>query len=164
MLAATFAHRLGQLQSWVLRRFHGLAVLHAELGQDRLQELGLPHRHVARLVITLDFHAEAVLELTEIGHLKALTQRTLGRREQIHVVAREDEVVDVEHHEHHGRAVTLEVHAVVHLALGEADLAHEVVDGLVPHARRLLEAVQRALELAHMVGYLGSTNPSGCFM
>lgn len=150
VLAATVAYALDQLQSGVLRCLHSLSLLHAKLGQDRMQKLGLPHWYVPRLAITLDFHAKAVLELAEIGHLEALDQRSLGRREQIHVVAREDEVVDIENHEDHGLVASLDVHAVVRLTLGESDLAHELVDGLVPHARRLLETVQRALELAHV--------------
>ena len=119
-MVSSQACSLAVLQSYSLTvlQSYSLTVLHAELVSMRQTKFLQSILTITRLVIVLDFHAEVVLEFTEIGHLE----------------------------------------------LGETDLAHEIVDGLVPHTRRLLETVQRALELAHMVRGLVSTNSSVCFM
>lgn len=109
-------------------------IVHAKLRQDRAQELGLSHRYGARLVITLKSHDETVLELAKIEHLEALTQCMLLSSQAYYVVAREDKIVVVKSHKHRGSTFTLDVHAVIHLALVDSDLAHKVVDGLIPHA------------------------------
>ena len=44
VLASSFAHGLGKLESWILRRSDGFAVLHNKLYQNIACELDLPHR------------------------------------------------------------------------------------------------------------------------
>ena len=78
MLAFLVTYILGELQTAILRRLHWLAVIHSELGQHGLEKLGLSHSHYSSLTVVLDFHAEKVIELTEIRHFETCAQRHLG--------------------------------------------------------------------------------------
>lgn len=95
MLAFAFTHVLCQVESGILWCLHGLAIMHTKLGQNGLEKLGLPHRHLASLMVAFDFHDEKILELTQIRHLKSIAQRTLGRIEELVIAACDYKVIDV---------------------------------------------------------------------
>ena len=57
----------------------------------------------------------------------------------------------MEHYKPHYLVATLDVDALIYLALGEADLVHELVNNLISHARRLLHSVKRTFYLSRMV-------------
>ena len=53
VLTAAFTHVLSQLESKVFWCFRGLAVMRFKIGHDRLEKLGLSHRHMSYLMIAL---------------------------------------------------------------------------------------------------------------
>ena len=72
MVASSFAHALGQLESGILRCLDGVAVLHAEHPQYVCGKLGLTNGNIATDEILINLHAQEVLQPIEVCHLESL--------------------------------------------------------------------------------------------
>lgn len=66
-------------------------------------------------------------------------------------IAGRDQVIDIESNKDHVLVITLDVNAVIGLALFKIRFQHEVIYCFVPHARRMLKPVQRSLKLANVI-------------
>ena len=141
-----------RLVSHLTWRRHGLALVHVEALEDLVGEQLLVQLECAVLLVARELHLQAPLGLAHVLELVLAVQHVLHLFAQVLVIVRHDDVVHEQHDDHGTRAVLEHVEAGVGLAVGEVEVVHErVVEVLVPHARRLLEAVDAAQKLARLV-------------